>query len=91
MLEETKLIVPRSEYLGMPQFCASCLSTDNLEYKSVRSARSLWFDSFEVSVPSCARCAHRSRWWSHPVGRAVLLAPVVALGIADNHLHLPAL
>ena len=86
MLEETKLIVQRSEYCGLPQLCASCLSTESLEYKIVRSPGSPWSDTFEVSVPLCGRCARRSRWLQPVGGLAVFLA---FAGVANNHFHLP--
>jgi len=88
-MEETQVIVQRSEYRGLPQFfCASCLSTENLEFKSVRSSGSLWSDAFEVSVPLCPHCARRSAWL-RPLGMALLFVVVGGLGGTVQLLHLP--
>lgn len=76
----TKLRVVRSNFRGFPQFCASCLSTNDLDYRTIKAR------GFETSIPICSAC---KRPWLHSVGIAILFVAVMWLNYKLTHIHLP--
>ena len=75
----TELVVQYSDYRGFPEFCASCLSTADLDHTEVRSPFSFASERFTAMVPICPRCATHFRWTTWAVRLVtflVALAPI---------------
>jgi hypothetical protein len=82
-----KLRVARSELKEFPQSCASCLSTVDLQYRTIKAPGSLFGgEAFQTSIPVCAGCMRRLRLL-HPFGTSVLLVVVIWLGYRLDNLH----
>ena len=81
-MSATKLIIERGDFQGLPMSCASCLTTDGLEYKMVHSPSTFGSEWFEVSVPMCPRCSRRTHWTRL---LSLVLAIVVVTSFIANH------
>ena len=72
----TKLIVARSDFRDFPQFCASCLSTNDLQYRAIKASGSFLSESFQTLIPACSGGVRRLRIL-HPFGISVLLIAIL--------------
>jgi hypothetical protein len=86
----TKLSIVRGEFRGFPEFCASCLSTSDLQYRTIKAPGSFRGNAFETSIPLCAACMRRIRWL-YPTGTGMLFVVAIWLNYKLTHIQLPRL
>lgn len=81
----TELVVQYCDYRGFLEFCASCLSTTDLDHKVVRSPFSFSAERFVATAPICPRCALRSRWMTRAVTAAAFLVALAPIYWTDRY------
>jgi hypothetical protein len=81
-----KRFVTRCEFRGFPQFYASCLCPNDLQYRAIKTSGSLLGDSLQTKIAVGSGCKHRLRWLD-AFGTSVLLIAVIGLNYQLDHLH----